>query len=398
MADQRFDRVAVKVLSAVEVDSSRSNQHELNGVAAFKGLLGESRLEKLPCSYRYLTDDPDTTLRDYGWVSWYDSRERNPNRSEHRLYYPANIVMAAASEGDLMVLVRDGETVEIHVAVAGSTAASQLRWLIGLDEGDVRTRVHEVSGLLDRVELLAHVPLFDELGLHPAHGRGGLDLDLLFDAFPSGLPTTAEFAAFARSQVSADVVEDPDEALRVWTSTEEQLFRAIEREEIAARLDDGFLVRDEIDVDGFLAFSLSVHNRRKARAGLSLEHHVRALLDHRRIPYEHEPITENRSKPDFLIPSGRAYHDPAHPVEQLRMLAVKTTCKDRWRQVLAEANRIDRKHLLTLEPAISAAQTEEMKSKRLQLVLPVRLHATYTAEQRTQLLSVDDCLSEFAQI
>ena len=42
------------------------------------------------------------------------------------------------------------------------------------------------------------------------------------------------------------------------------------------------------------------------------------------------------------------------------MLAVKSTCKDRWRQILAEADRLPVKHLLTLEPGISVAQTDEM--------------------------------------
>jgi len=70
------------------------------------------------------------------------------------------------------------------------------------------------------------------------------------------------------------------------------------------------------------------------------------------------------------------------------MLAVKTSCKDRWRQVLAEADRISPKHLLTLEPAISEAQTNEMQASRLQLVLPSPLHETYRAPQREWLMDV----------
>jgi len=70
------------------------------------------------------------------------------------------------------------------------------------------------------------------------------------------------------------------------------------------------------------------------------------------------------------------------------MLAVKSTCKDRWRQVLAEANRIEEKHLLTLETAISDNQTAEMQAKRLQLVVPRDLHGTYTETQRAWLFDV----------
>ena len=70
------------------------------------------------------------------------------------------------------------------------------------------------------------------------------------------------------------------------------------------------------------------------------------------------------------------------------MLGVKSSCKDRWRQVLAEADRIEKKHLLTLEAAISENQTEEMQAKHLQLVLPEQLHDTYSETQRSWLFSV----------
>ena len=55
------------------------------------------------------------------------------------------------------------------------------------------------------------------------------------------------------------------------------------------------------------------------------------------------------------------------------MLGVKSTSKDRWRQVLTEADRIPQKHLCTLEAVISAKQTDEMP--QLTLVVPAGLHA-----------------------
>jgi hypothetical protein len=67
---------------------------------------------------------------------------------------------------------------------------------------------------------------------------------------------------------------------------------------------------------------------------------------------------------------------------------VKSTCKDRWRQVLAEAQRIERKHLLTLEAAISTHQTDQMHEHKLQLVVPRGLQATYTPAQQENLLDL----------
>lgn len=76
------------------------------------------------------------------------------------------------------------------------------------------------------------------------------------------------------------------------------------------------------------------------------------------------------------------------------MLGAKTTAKDRWRQVLEEADRIKRKHLITLEGAISENQTNEMKSRMLQLVVPKEIQETYTTEQQSWLYSVADFLAE----
>ena len=75
------------------------------------------------------------------------------------------------------------------------------------------------------------------------------------------------------------------------------------------------------------------------------------------------------------------------------MLGAKSTCKDRWRQVLSEAQKITHKHLLTLEPGISENQTDEMKSKNLQLVLPKSLHETYRATQLSWLMDVTSFLN-----
>ena len=63
------------------------------------------------------------------------------------------------------------------------------------------------------------------------------------------------------------------------------------------------------------------------------------------------------------------------------MLAAKTTCKDRWRQALSEANRIHTKHLITIEPAISTKQTIQMKTENLKLVIPESIQSTYDDDQ-----------------
>jgi hypothetical protein len=178
--------------------------------------------------------------------------------------------------------------------------------------------------------------------------------------------------------------DDPDAALMAWMEREEILFRTLEKHLLADRLSKGFAN----DTDGFLQFALSVLNRRKSRVGLALENHLEVVFVQSNIRYERSAATEGKAKPDFMFPGSREYRDAAFHPELLTMLGVKSTCKDRWRQVLAEARRVEAKHLLTLETAISRDQMQQMQEHRVQLVVPRKLHSTYARAQAAALLDV----------
>jgi len=137
---------------------------------------------------------------------------------------------------------------------------------------------------------------------------------------------------------------------------------------------------------------LSIQNRRKSRAGHALENHLEAIFTDHKVKFSKGARTEGNSKPDFLFPGKEAYADNSFIESKLVMLGVKTTCKDRWRQILAEASRIPRKHLLTLESAISTDQTTEMIRQNVQLVVPASLHHTYSKVQQKWLWSFTDFL------
>ena len=138
----------------------------------------------------------------------------------------------------------------------------------------------------------------------------------------------------------------------------------------------------------FLELANSVLNRRKSRAGKSLEFHLEALFNGNNLQYESQAITEVKKKPDFLFPSAEAYHDRSFPTEKLVVLGAKTTCKDRWRQVITEADRIDTKYLCTLQQGISANQLEEMKAENVVLVVPEEYICTYPKEYRGEILTI----------
>lgn len=163
------------------------------------------------------------------------------------------------------------------------------------------------------------------------------------------------------------VLSDPDQAVIEWTSTEYALFRALEHSRYGDVISRGFE-----NVDDFVSMANMVLNRRKSRAGKSLEHHLAAVFDKNGIAYTPQAVTEGNKKPDFLFPSQEAYHDIAFPDERLAVLAAKTTCKDRWRQILNEADRLKNrpKYLCTLQQGISPAQMDEMQDENVILVVP----------------------------
>ena len=379
-----FEEIAAKRLSAVEIRPSTSNQHEFNGVQQLKRMFGKRR-NKFPARFIYLGEDEDEYVTSDGSVTWYDARKHHPTRSEHRLYYPSSPVTEAAHEGDLLVIGKraDGDLLVV-IAAAGSTSENQVMWLFGLQVADSgRFSVVEIKESRDAPLDLAAKFVLDQMGIEVE--PDDQFLELVLNNFPKGFPSTAVFSAFARD-TAKDVspLDDPDAAVISWMDREEVLFRTLERHLVADRINRGF----GKDVDAFIEFSLSIQNRRKARAGFALENHIEQILKDHNVRYSRGALTEGRSRPDFLFPGKREYHDSSFPDTHLRMLGVKSTCKERWRQVLAEADRIKAKHLLTLEPGISEAQTAEMRKNDLLLVLPQSLHATYNPRQRDWLMDV----------
>ncbi len=147
-------------------------------------------------------------------------------------------------------------------------------------------------------------------------------------------------------------------------------------------------------IDSFIARAQTILQRRKARSGRSLELHLNRLLSEEDISYAFQPITESGNRPDFIFPSQQAYDSPDYPSNRLRMLAAKTTVKERWRQVVGEADRIQIKHLLTLQEGVSVNQFDQMQSSSVQLVVPKPLHSTYPRQVRPQLMTLNDFVDE----
>lgn len=80
--------------------------------------------------------------------------------------------------------------------------------------------------------------------------------------------------------------------------------------------------------------------------------------------------------------------------------AAKTTCKDRWRQILNEADRLrdENKYLCTMQQGISSAQMDEMQAEKVILVVPKAYHSAYPAEKRDRIWTLSKFVNYVKEI
>lgn len=384
-----FTGVGAKRLVPGEVDSGVSNQHEMNGVHRWRHILGNDE-RQFNARMAYLADDDDEPVTDEVVLSWYDARKKKAHRRpEFRLYYPDNEIIRLAAPGDLCIMARrSDDSLLMLIAEAGSTVERQLQWLFGLGaDGGTTLPVHQLNPGDGQEIGVAAGQVLAMLGVE-ADLTDTSFLEAMLNTFGAKFPGTNVFSNYARAtSPPVDIMADPDAALKMFMDHEEMLFRTLEKHIVEERLGQGFK-----DVDEFFEASISLHNRRKSRTGYAFENHVLHILTAHGIRVE-KPTVKNAlsdgTRPDFVLPSVAAFNDPTFPEDRLTILGAKSTCKERWRQVLAEAKRVPQKYLITIEPGLSSGTTDEMKASNLQLIVPKGFYQSYTDTQQAWLMSVE---------
>lgn len=184
-----------------------------------------------------------------------------------------------------------------------------------------------------------------------------------------------------------------DRRLVIRRNCELAVFRSLEDALYLPRIREGFS-----SLDDFLPYAQTVIQRRKSRSGRSLELQMREIFREEGVmegrDFEYQAKISIGRQPDFLFPGVTAYRDESFPASRLRILAVKTRLKERWRQVLDEAPRIERKHLLTLDDGVTGSQFTAMREAGIQLVVPKGLQKDYPEDARPHLQTLESFLGE----
>jgi hypothetical protein len=121
-----------------------------------------------------------------------------------------------------------------------------------------------------------------------------------FTTFPNGLTFSEETRKMLEHCCQNVSNQSLDDKLLEYFNTEYRLFQTVERQ--LCQTEVGRLFKD---IDDFLKTASSIMNRRKSRAGRSLENHIDFLLKESGVPHEMQASIAG-SKPDIIIPSKAA--------------------------------------------------------------------------------------------
>ena len=320
---------------------------------------------------------------------WYNNRFRGGTRNEARVTNfggASSALLDPESTGSLAVFAfhrnDSGEADVSHVWVCDHETEAEL-----VEEriGPVEPGTFVIWAADSDASLLKVIPKprtdcwMDEDEIPPAW----------LSQFPSGAEIIRKVVELQESHRTLQI----DNRLMKRRECEYEVFRSIEQAIELPVIRAGFN-----SVDEFVNRANSILQRRKSRSGRSLELHAREIFIEENlgegIDFDHQPESDAGKKPDFLFPNEAAYKDAAFPADKLRLLAAKTTCKDRWRQVLNEADRIRVKHILTLQEGISVNQFREMTDAKVCLVVPAPLVTSYPPAVRPHLQTLESFIGD----
>ncbi len=375
-------KLAAKRLSRVEVSADASNQHEFNAglLRSSLDLPDDKVTGELEITYAGGQQaEPDGESCAY---SLYNARVGKPRSSEFRLYFASSQLQALAGEGDILIVVRPAEGFDLKalIVAANSPLGGTLSAILGEDGVELGQRFRRISAAIKATDL-AH--LLAEVA-EPLESLTGADLvqyadpDFLRTVISAGeLPDTKAMAKQAAAIVQRVGIRasDADEELDTLLIVETGLFRYLEQE-IGQKALDTLAGGGRLQFDAAVDLVMSRLQSRKSRRGRSLQHHFSSVLTGRGIKYCDACATESGELPDFIVPGCDQYNDPTYPAERLRMVACKSTIKERWGQILKEADRIPDKYVLTLDAGLTDDLVSRMVQKRLALFLPRRIRET----------------------
>lgn len=136
--------------------------------------------------------------------------------------------------------------------------------------------------------------------------------------------------------------------------------------------------------------TMSLSQSRKSRAGKAFEGIFQELFSRLGYPFS-DQVDIDGAKPDFVMPSEDYFREK--PLDSI-IFTAKRTLRERWRQVVTEANKGYSFFLATFDEKISRNQIEQAAKHKIYLVVPSSLKLEIPHyKQAYNVLSFEEFLS-----
>lgn len=133
-----------------------------------------------------------------------------------------------------------------------------------------------------------------------------------------------------------------------------------------AAIDSRIKTQGTVPFEELDKFFMSIFQSRKSRAGKAFEYIIKELFTNLSYPFA-EQVDVDGAKPDFLMPSEEYYR--TRPLDSI-IFTAKRTLRERWRQVVTEANKGYGFFLGTIDEKVTKSQIDQAATHKIYLVVP----------------------------
>jgi hypothetical protein len=124
-----------------------------------------------------------------------------------------------------------------------------------------------------------------------------------------------------------------------------------------------------IKLESYIKIFMSMAQARYTRVGTTFENHYKNYIDGHAFPNVSQEKVDGKKKPDFIFPSKEYYFSETREIDDIILLSLKTSLKERWQQILNEGSKVKTRYLATLDKKVTGDQISEMKRKNVILIV-----------------------------
>ncbi len=196
----------------------------------------------------------------------------------------------------------------------------------------------------------------------------------LFEQFKELVPDNKQLCEEAATELLGPLSEDKIKSMfsSLVDQMSDQIYeRYLHYENLSGqKLTDDLIARDgTISFEDMKSLHMSISQSRKTRAGKAFEFIIGEMFKRLHYPFEPQQLVDGAT-PDFLMPSYAHFEE--NPIDCI-IFTAKRTLRERWRQIVTEANKGYAFFLATIDPKVTNNQINEAMKHKIYFVMPENL-------------------------